>query len=174
MKLEGFKELDAELAKLSKSMGKAVLRRSGIKALGPTAALAASIAPVATGELKGSIAVSAKAHGAGSQIGKSAYAAVMRGGGSKAQAVAALRDVRRNTDTSGVPSVELFMGPAKGSKRLALKAIAQEFGTIKQPPHSFMRPAWDQDQAALLGRLKKDLWDEVRKSVARAAKRAGG
>lgn len=48
----------------------------------------------------------------------------------------------------------------------------QEFGSIKQAPQSYMRPAWDQDREALLGRLKVEIWAEIRKAIVRAEKRA--
>jgi HK97 gp10 family phage protein len=176
IKLEGFRELEAELAKLSKAAGKGVLRRAGIEAMAPMAALAAQRAPVDEGNLQSSIRVSAKAKGAGADIGKSEFGAVLQGGGTRAQATAALRDARRAAnDGAGVPSIEIFMGPAqpaRGKKRAAIKAIVMEFGSFKDTPQPYMRPAWDQDHRAMLERLKGELWSELAKAIARAERKA--
>ena len=184
--LTGFKELERELEKLSKGMARGALTRAGVKSMAPMAVLAAGLAPVDTGELSGSIVVSAKAKGAGASVGKAAFAAAMRSGLGKGAAVAALRDARRAVDGGqGAPFVELFMGPTQaGTKEDAIKRIVQEFGSGPRyhkktgkfvgisPPHPYMRPAWDQDRMAMLERLKRDLWAEVQKSVARASARA--
>lgn len=173
VKVEGLRELEQELEKLTKAAGRGVLRRAGIKALVPMAEIARQKAPKDTGELSESIAVSARAVGAGADIGKAQYGAVLRGGGTKQQAAAALRAARRDAKDAGAPSIELFMGPARAdNKRGAIKAIVQEFGSIKQAPQPYMRPAWDADKMAVIERLKKDLWIEVRKSVARAERKA--
>ncbi|MFB2530712.1 HK97 gp10 family phage protein [Paracoccus sp. p3-h83] len=133
--------------------------------------LAASLAPRDTGSLAESIVVSAKAKGAGADRGRSAFAAAMRGGASKKEAGAAKRAAIASAMESGeVPSVELFMGPAKGSKRAAIKSVVQEFGSRKQAPHPYMRPAWDRDQAALLERVTVELRSAIDKAVARATK----
>ena len=171
VKVEGLAEVDAALGRLKPATGKAALRRGAIKALQPLADLAASLAPKATGALAESIVVSAKAKGAGADRGKAAFAAAMRGGASKKEAGAAKRSAMAAAQASGeVPSVELFMGPAKGTKRAAIKSVVQEFGSRKQAPHPYMRPAWDRDQAALLQRVATELRSEIDKSVARAAK----
>jgi HK97 gp10 family phage protein len=176
VQLTGFKELEAELAKLSKAAGKGALRRAGIKAMVPMAKIASQRAPVDEGNLQASIMVSARAKGAGADIGKAEFGAVLRGGGSRAQATAALRDARRAANEGqGEPSIELFMGPAipaTDKRRAAIKAIVQEFGSMKQAPQPYMRPAWDQDHRAMLDRLKVELWAEVSKAVKRAEIRA--
>lgn len=176
--VEGFAELDRELGRLSKGMARGALRRAGVQAMAPMAALAASLAPVETGELAGSIAISARAKGAGSDVGRAEFAAAMRGGQGRAAAVAALRDARRSANEAdgGPPFLELFMGPTQptgpGARDLAIKRIAQEFGTRHHAAQPYMRPAWDQDRAAMLERLKVTLWAEVQKTVARAQARA--
>lgn len=174
VRLSGFKELEAELAKLSKGMARGALTRAGTAAMAPMAAIAQGLAPKDKGELAGSITVSAKAVGAGASVGKAAFAAAMRGGLGRGAAVAALRDARRAADRpGGPPSVELFMGPSRAwSKKNAIKRMVQEFGSSAQPGQPYMRPAWDMDHRAMLERLKVDLWREVQRSVARAAARA--
>lgn len=173
-KTSGFKELDRALQDLSKSTGKGVLRRAGIKAMQPMADIARGMAPRDKGDLAASITVGAKAVGAGADIGKKEYAAVMKGRGSKADALKAMRGARREAKSSGKASaVEVFMGPAKPkTKREAIKAVVQEFGSAKQQPNAYMRPAWDQDKAALVDRLGKEMWAEIDKSAKRAAAKA--
>lgn len=58
--------------------------------------------------------------------------------------------------------VSAIMGPSRDrnivDKDAAIKAIVQEFGSVKMPiPNSYMRPAWDQDHRAMLERLKAEL-----------------
>lgn len=174
VRLTGFRELEQELAKLSKGMGRGALRRAGMAALMPMAQIAAENAPRDEGELAGSIMVGAKAKGGGAAVGRAEFAAVMRSGGGKQAAVAAMRDARRAAHgDSGPPSIELFMGPSEATSRKdAIKRIVQEFGSEHQPGTPYMRPAWEQDHMAMLARLKHDLWREVRAAVARAEARA--
>lgn len=174
VKITGMKELERELQKLSKAAGKGALRRAGMKAMQPMAEIARAQAPVETGDLRDSIAVGAKAVDGGADIGKREFAAVMKSGGSKGEAVAALRDARRAATGAGnLSAVELYMGPRKAKSRdEAIKAIVQEFGSSKMEPNPYMRPAWDQDKAALLERLKTELWAEISKTISRAQKRA--
>ena len=174
IKVEGLKELEAQLERLSKAAGKAALRRAGVKAMQPMAEIARGLAPRDTGDLAGSIAVGAKAVDGGADIGKREFGAVMRAGGSVGEARAALRDARRSATASGnLSAVELYMGPTKpATKREAVKAIVNEFGSYKMAPQPFMRPAWDQDREALLERVKAEMWTEIQKAIVRAEKRA--
>jgi HK97 gp10 family phage protein len=143
MKVEGFKELEAELEKLSKAAGKGVLRRALKKAAQPMADLAQSLAPVGeTRTLSSSVTVSTRL--------------------SKRQA-----SMHRKMFSSDRASVEMFVGAGPYAS-----AHTQEFGTVHHGPQPFMRPAWDQDKNAMLARLKAELWSEVQKTVARAEARA--
>jgi HK97 gp10 family phage protein len=65
--------------------------------------------------------------------------------------------------------VEIYIGPGQQPQ-----AIMQEFGTFKDKPQPFMRPAWDQNKGVLLNDLKKDLWAEIERAAARLAKKKGG
>lgn len=146
VKVEGFRELDANLQRLTKSAGKAVLRRAAIKALEPTAQIARSLAPndPETGgfDLELSIVVG------------TALSRRQRGQHRKM-----FRDDRA--------SVEVFMGAGP-----LPQAHNQEFGNIRHRPQPFMRPAWDQDHMAVLDRLKADLWAELSKAIRRAERKA--
>lgn len=142
----GFAELERELERLSKAAGKGVLRRSLKKAAEPMADLMRAAAPddpATVGEdLKSSIAVSTKL--------------------SKRQA-----RMHRKMFRDDRASVEMFVGPGPDPA-----AWNQEFGNINHGPQSFVRPAWDQDQRALLDRLGKNLWVELEKSIKRAEAKA--
>lgn len=61
--------------------------------------------------------------------------------------------------------VEMFVGANNPA------AIPQEFGTFKEPPQPFMRPAWDQTQDQVLKRISDTLMVEVEKAAQRAARK---
>ncbi|OWU77602.1 HK97-gp10 family putative phage morphogenesis protein [Marinibacterium profundimaris] len=143
MKLTGFSELERELDKLSRAAGKGALRRSLRKAAEPLAEKMRVNAPRDDSpDLVESIAVSTKL--------------------SKRQ-----RGLHRKTVRDDKASVEMFVGAGP-----LPEAHLQEFGTIHHPPQPWARPAWDSDRAAMLDRLRVELWAEVSKSVARAEARA--
>jgi len=160
MRVEGLRELDRNLGRLGKATGKAVLRRVGKNVLKPMAAIAKSAAPRDQGNLAESIIVGTKI--AGGDVGKQAFAKVLQGGGSRGDAVSALRAARR-----GASTVSVYMGPGRHPQ-----AIFQEFGTVTNAPQPFMRPAWDQDKMAMLERIKDDLWNEITRAIQRAQRRA--
>lgn len=166
--IEGLKELDAALGELSKGAARGALRRALTRAAEPMRAAAVRNAPEATGALKRSIALSSKID---NRAGKAEYAAVMRGGGSKAQAVEALRDARRAKGI-GESFAEVFMGPVKSGKRNAIKAMVQEFGSKKQAAQPYMRPAFDAEAQNVINNIKDELSAEIDKSVRRARARA--
>lgn len=167
--LSGFKELDAELAKLSKAAGRNALRRAGMTAMQPMAAAARRLAPVDEGDLQESISVGFAIR---NDIGRAEFAAVKRAGGSDEEAVMALRDARRAASATA-PSAVIYMGPeAAPDRNTAIKAVAQEYGTSFHPPQPYMRPAFDAQAQPTLERLKRELWFEVSKSVERAARKA--
>lgn len=168
VKVEGLKELDEALGELSKGVARGVLRRALIKAAEPMHAAAVRNAPEDTGALKRSISLSSKID---NRAGKAEYAAVMKAGGSRAQATMALRDARR-AKGSGESFAEVFMGPVKGTKRAAIKAMVQEFGSRKQAAQSYMRPAFDAEAQNVINNIKDELSTEIDKSVKRAAAKA--
>ena len=67
----------------------------------------------------------------------------------------------------GVVKVWLGASYQKGAR--GRHAHLVEFGTVKMAPRPFLRPAWDQDSRAMLGRLS----DNLRKQIEAAIKRAG-
>lgn len=163
VKASGFKELDAALALLPQAAAKRTLQRTLVKAAQPLKEAASASAPKDTGYLSESISVGTRL---GNNVGKAEYAAVMRGGGSKAKASSALRDARRAA--SGGTFAFVFVGPRKAkSKREAIKAMVQEFGSIKQAPQPYMRPAWDSEKMNALSICRKELSSEIIKTAKR-------
>lgn len=61
--------------------------------------------------------------------------------------------------------VEVFIGPS-GSP----KSIVQEFGSVDQPPQSYMRPAWLRTRDMVLRRVSDEIMVRVQAAVARARK----
>lgn len=62
--------------------------------------------------------------------------------------------------------VEVFIGAGA-----LVQAITEEFGTIRQEPHPFLRPAWDAGQDRLLEGIKADLWAEIKAAAKRLARK---
>ncbi len=62
--------------------------------------------------------------------------------------------------------VEVFVGAKDPA------AVPQEFGTYKEPPQPFARPAWDATQTQVLSRITDELMVGVDQAVARAAAKA--
>lgn len=166
MTATGFKELDAALALLPKAAAKRTLQRTLVKAAQPIADAAQANAPVDTGGLRESIKVGTRI---GNNVGKAEFADVLRGGGTKGQAVAAMRDARRNA--AGGTFAVAFVGPEKAkTKRAAIKAIVQEFGSVKQAPQPYLRPAWEAEKRAALAICQRELAGEIIATAKRIAK----
>jgi hypothetical protein len=73
--------------------------------------------------------------------------------------------------TFGDRRASIYMGPAVSLPRFA-RAIVMEFGSFKDAPQPYMRPAYDQDAAGVVERLKPLIKAEIDKTVARLAARA--
>jgi HK97 gp10 family phage protein len=63
--------------------------------------------------------------------------------------------------------VEVHVGTALS------RGLFQEFGTYKQSPQPFMRPAWDNEKNRSLETIKTELWVEIEKAAKRAARKRG-
>lgn len=139
--VEGLAELDAQLERLKPGTAKGALRRVLRKSARPLAEKMAAGAPRGQGDLAASIAVTSKL--------------------SRRQA-----SMHRKMFRDDRASVEMFVGPGP-----LPQAITQEFGTWFHPPQPFVRPAWDEDQRAMLERIRQELWVEITKTIDRAAAR---
>lgn len=147
VKLSGFKELEQSLGDLSRAAGSAALRRAGLKAMQPMADLASRLAP------DDDTTPPVDLH---TSIGLSTRARVGRGG------MTGLEKDNR---------VNIHMGPAFDLERYP-RAIVMEFGSFKDAPQPYMRPAYDQDAHGVVNRLAPLIRTEIDKAVARAARRA--
>lgn len=148
VKLTGFKELNKALNELPRAAHSGALRRAGTKAMKPMADLATKLAPndpktQAPDDLATSIILSSKAR-------------VGRGG---------LEGVEKGTRAN------IHMGPGVDLPRYA-RAVVMEFGSFKDQPQPYMRPAFEQDGSAVIDRLKPLLRAEIDKVVARIARSA--
>lgn len=166
--LKGMPELYDALKTLSTRMGRQALERAGLDAAEPTARHIRSITPEETGELRESIdvGVSAEEFDGGNKV----YARTIREGGSKEQAVTALRDYRRGIKGQrGDYYATVFIGPVTGrSKDDVIKGYVQEFGTATMEPNSFIRAGFEQDKAALYARLREAIKFEVFAAIEKA------
>lgn len=146
-RIDGLKEIDEAIGELGKATARNVLRRVAVKRLEPMAEVARSLAPddpnTGGNDLKTSIGVS-------TQLAKR----------------------QKKLNRKGKSEAEAYMGPAGPGGDVPPQGVMQEFGTAHHGPQPFMRPAWDQGQAALLDGIKDDLWSEIEKAVARKAKKA--
>lgn len=61
--------------------------------------------------------------------------------------------------------VEVHVGTALS------RGLFQEFGTVKMPAKPFMRPAWDANKDGALKIIAAELWAEIEKSAAKAARK---
>ena len=161
VRVDGLKELDRALGDLSKRTAKSVSRRSLVRALEPMAEAARQNAPFRLGDLRESIAVSTRTP-QGGDAGKAAFAEVLRGGGSREEARAALRAAK-----AGGAFAQAYMGPGRHPQ-----AIMQEFGTAHHPPQPYMRPAFEAEKQATVERVTAGLRTEIDKAVTRAARQA--
>lgn len=168
MKVEGLRELDEALGELSKGVARGVLRRALTKAAKPMEEAAKQMAPHDTGFLRDSITTT---HRIKNTVGNAEYAAVMRGGGSRAEAVSALRTARRAAAGEG-SFAEVHVGVANVSKRNSIKANVMEFGSYKDTPQPYMRPAFDATKMTVLGNIKGEMKTEIDKAAKRAARKA--
>lgn len=74
---------------------------------------------------------------------------------------------RRDAKREGKDFAEVYVGSRRGSA-----AHLQEFGTINQPAHPYLRPAWEATRHLTLFLVGKDLGEEIEKARARLARKA--
>jgi HK97 gp10 family phage protein len=145
VRMEGFDQLERNLQQLKKATGKNVLRRVSKGALEPMADRAAANAPVETGRLAFSIAVSE------GRTGRAKRSTTRFVGG------------RFRADPS--TGIEMAMGPASGFGAALNYATFTEFGTIDTPAFAYMRSAWSFGAVKALRYVKDNLGLEIDKAV---------
>lgn len=83
---------------------------------------------------------------------------------------------RRQRRGARINEVEVYIGPSAGLGTLYYASF-EEFGSLDNAAHPFMRPAWDAEKAQVLTLIGRDLGEEVERAAARLARkaaRAGG
>ena len=164
--VSGLAELDDALGQLPKATARNVLKRTLNKAAQPIVDEAKRLVPVQTGRLRDSITASTRVK---NKVGNAEFAAAMRAGLGKDAARTALRNARRAASGQG-SFAETFIGPARGGKWGVIRyAHIVEFGSPRQSPKPYMRPAWEAHKTAALNLIK----DELANEIIKAAKRVG-
>ena len=166
LKVEGFKELDEALGNLKKATARTVMRRALAKAAQPIIDEMRRLAPVLSGRLRNSIRTGKITKGV-ADASAAAYRDVIQAGGDSREAMRALREVRRSASV-GMAFEYLNIGPDTSAPHAHLV----EFGTVRQAPQPFVRPAFDgrwRDALAIIGEA---LREEIDKVTARARRKA--
>jgi HK97 gp10 family phage protein len=84
------------------------------------------------------------------------------------------RATRKFRKGAGQDVVETFVGidPSEApEERLAVYAYFEEFGSIKREANPAGRNAWESEKMNALNRIAGDLWSEISKTAARAARK---
>lgn len=166
VQIEGLRELEAALKELPKATGKNVIRRALTKAAQPMADEATQ--KIRVRRVKPSIALSKVKFSSGKgDAGRRAFAEALARGASREEAGEAAHEANAaSSDDAGITSGLLIVGPTKRA------FYGFEFGTVKQAPQPFMRPAWDNNKMDAVEVIRDELKNEIDKAVARIAKKA--
>lgn len=157
MKIEGLKELDKELEKLSRSAGRTVLRNTLKKAAQPIADAAQANAPEDEGRLKASITTSRKLN---KSQAKAQRAWSAKNGGKDAS------EIYIGSTDPKAHLIEFGTAPRKNGGKFA---GTDHPGTSPKP---FMRPAFEAKQGETIDIIKTELQQQIIKANARAARAA--
>lgn len=157
----GFREMDQALGEFSKATARNILLRAATAALKPVEEAAKANVPVRVGDLRDSITTTTRLANKQANL---RYSAAMFARQGRASAVQALRNERRASKGS---SVEVYVGAGQ-----LPHAHLIEFGTSRQSPQPYLRPAWDANRVRALELLKTELAREIDKAAARARRKA--
>jgi len=148
----GLKELDAALKELPNSMAKQTLSAAIKKSGGPI--------------------VDAARQNAISFTHPGTYA---RGDLSRSIIISPRRNKRQRRKFKELPGNAVqYIGPSysPGDPNYAPYAHLKEFGSSKQQPEPFLRPAWDLYQSLYLDAFKKEAWKAIERARKRLVKKA--
>lgn len=76
------------------------------------------------------------------------------------------RQAGMHREAGGKAFQEMFVGTNNPA------GVQQEFGNSRHGAQPFMRPAWDGTKGEVLERISNNLWAEISKAAARAARKA--
>lgn len=80
---------------------------------------------------------------------------------------------RADTAKKDPNDVAIYVGPStKNTRAIIAYAHLQEFGSSIHGPHPYMRPAWDKATEGMVARIGQEIWKEIEKTSARAARKA--
>lgn len=142
--VQGVEETIAALREFPRATGRSTLRRALVKAAQPVAVVARSYAPddPATGAPD-----------------------------LKSSIDVATQLTRRQRATKA-NEVEVYVGPTRQAGRYVLNyASLKEFGTFKDRPHPYMRPAWDRMKGIVQKILERELAVEFEKAAKRVTRK---
>lgn len=160
LKIEGLAEVNRALDQFAASTRRGILNRVLRKAAAPVVSSAKQMAPKDTGELRESISTQIVR----SNAGKSAFAAAMRGGASRAEAGAAARTANAEARGQGASAVVRIRARAP-------HAFFNEFGTTKMAAQPFLGPALRQNKGRVVSIIAHDLKTEIAATARRVAAR---
>lgn len=161
-KFEGGRALEAALRQLSKATARNVAKRALKKAADPIASKARQLAPKDKGNLEKAIQVSDKA-----KVGS-------RGWSNRGDWVTMFVGINGNvlppkdSKTRMNKRKSRFLQSGGG---VAAYSIFVERGTGSMKAQPYMRPAWDAEKGKSVERIAPELWDEISKAAARAARK---
>jgi HK97 gp10 family phage protein len=160
--ISGFDEVKAGLKQLARATERNVLKRSATKAMEPMVAVAKDYAPVKSGRLRSAIHLSVGFDDP--DFRKRARAAFV--------ATGSAAGVKR-TKGGGMVLAQIKVGGRAGLEHGEGAPYANliELGTVRIAAHPFLRPAFDSKHAEALALLRDSLTVEVRKAVARRARK---
>lgn len=150
MKIEGAGDIERALADMARGTAKGVMRRAMKKSLKPVADLASGVSPF-------TVAVTSKL---------------------------TARQRKEARGDTGRSKVVLYVGPVQPNGEDAPHAHLYEFGTGPRvqsttgrstgamPARPFLRPAWDVGTTVMLATLRREVWNEIEKSLERARRKA--
>lgn len=82
--------------------------------------------------------------------------------GELAQSIHVSSRIHRRHRGAQRDALEMYMGPGGGTK-----SITQEFGSEKNPPHPYMRPAWDAKKLSTFNEFARLMTHAVARALAR-------
>jgi HK97 gp10 family phage protein len=165
--IEGLSDLEDALKELPKATGKNTIRRAMTAAAQPIIDQAADLINVHRVPVT---VVGSKIKFTSGNAGKQAFAAALARGASREEAGQAAHQANAAAADSGdtgevTTSGTMVVGPTK-------RAFYDfEFGTVRQAPQPFMRPAWDNNKRNTLDILVDRLKVEIEKARQRIIKK---
>ena len=157
--LVGLAECKLSLAELTTATQKSVMRRAALAGAEPIRQTAQELAPERPPEAGDKVYYS---KGGDRRERKPGTLKASIHAGTKLSARQA-----RAAKAEGKSQVEVYVGPAPDPA-----AIAEEFGNSHQPPHPFMRPAFEGKKDAALTIITGRLETEVAKAAVRARRKS--